>query len=166
MIRIITAICLLSFGLSAQDEVIKDFIREHRRGEENVALKVPGWMVSLASDIATISTDDPQERAVFRLMGEVGTVRMVTYLNEDFTEPQSSIVNFLYTLERYKNFERWADIRTQEGERVTLTVRYLEKKVRDVVVIVREEDRTMVVSARANLSAEELGELVAQLEEM
>ncbi|MGB3801461.1 MAG: DUF4252 domain-containing protein [Lewinella sp.] len=166
MFKLILAICLLSFGLGAQDQVIKDFIREHRRGEENVAVRVPGWLIGLAGNIATISTDDPHERAVFRLMGDVGTVRVVTYLNEDFTTPQASIVNLLYSLERYKKFERWADVRTQEGERVSLTVRYEKKRIRDLVVIVRDDERTTLVSARADLSAEDLGDLVAHLEEI
>ena len=166
MLRLLLACCLLSTGLYAQDQVIKNFIKEHRRGEENVAVKVPGWLVGLASDIAEHATDDPHERAVFRLMGEVGTVRLVTYENEDFTEPRQSIVNLLYSLERYKQFERWADIRTQEGERVTLTVRYRDEQIRDLVVIVRDEDRTTLVSARADLSARELGELVERLQEI
>ncbi|WP_116106265.1 DUF4252 domain-containing protein [Lewinella sp. IMCC34191] len=166
MYKLILALCLFSFGLEAQEQVIKDFIREHRRGEENVAVKVPGWLIGLAGNIATISTDDPHERAVFSLMGDVGTVRVVTYLNDDFTEPQSSIVNLLYSLERYKKFERWAEVRTQEGERVTLTVRYEEKRIRDLVVIVNDHDRTTLVSARADLSAEDLGELVANLEQL
>ena len=98
MLRLLLACCLLSTALSAQDKVIRDFIKEHRRGEENVAVKVPGWLVGLASDIAEHATEDPHERAVFRLMGEVGTVRVVTYENEEFTEPRHTIVNLLYSL--------------------------------------------------------------------
>ena len=166
MLRLLLLGCLFSCALGAQDQIIKDFIREHRKGEENVAVKVPGWLIGLASDIAVTTTDDPHERAVFSLMSEVGTVRVVTYQDEDFTEPHASVVNLLYGLERYKKFERWADIRTTEGQRVTLTVRYLKKRIRDLVVIVRDDDRTTLVSAEANLSAKDLGELVANLEEL
>ncbi len=163
MLRVLICTLLLSTGLGAQDAVIKDFIQVHRKGEENVALKVPGWMVSLASDIATISTDDPHERVAFKLIGEVGTTRVVTYLNEDFREPQDGVVNLLYVLERFKKFERWADVRSAEGERITLTVRYQKQKIRDLVVILRDEERTTLVSARADLTAEEFGRLVESL---
>lgn len=157
---------LLTTALHAQDIVIRDFIKEHRRGEENVAFKVPGWMVGLASDIGATASDDHDEKILFKLLGELGTVRMVTYLNEDFQRPESSIGNLLYSLERYRGFERWADMRTQEGQRVTLTVRYENKKVRELMAVVREEDRTTLVAARAHLSAEELGRLVNELEEL
>ncbi len=164
--RLLLLLCLLTAGLQAQDEAILDFIKEHRRGEENVAVKVPGWMISLASDIGETASDDPDEQVLFHLMGSLGTTRVVTYLDEDFTHPQLSVGNLLYTLERYKGFERWAELRTQDGQRVTLTVRYEKKKVRDLLAVVSEEGRTTLVSARANLSAEELGRLVNQLEEL
>ena len=166
MLRILLLLCIFSCTLGAQDKVIKDFIKEHRKGEENVALKVPGWLIGLASDIAVTASDDPHERAVFSLASEIGTVRVVTYQDADFTEPHASIVNLLYSLERYKKFERWADIRTQDGERVTLTVRYLDERIRDLVVILRDDERTTLVSAEADLSAKDLGELVAHLEEL
>lgn len=159
---------LLATALSAQEQVIKDFIKEHRRGEENIALKVPGWMIGLASDIATISTDDRQEKAAFQIMGELGTVRFVTFLNEDFPEPQSSVNNLLFSLENYHGFERWAEIRSKEGERITLSVRYQGKTVRNIIAVVSEpdEDRTIFMSARAHLSARELGEFVNKISEI
>ncbi|PPK87806.1 uncharacterized protein DUF4252 [Neolewinella xylanilytica] len=166
MLRILLLLCLLSSGISAQDQVIRDFIKEHRRGEENVALTVPGWLIGLASDIAEHATDDPHEQAVFSLAGELGTLRVLTYDNEDFEAPGASIVNLLFSLERYKDFERWADIRTQDGERISLTVRYKKERIRDLVVVLQDGERTTLVSARANLSATELGELVANLEEL
>ncbi|MCP9236898.1 DUF4252 domain-containing protein [Lewinella sp. JB7] len=162
--KLLLSLLLLTTVLSAQDDIIKDFIREHRRGEENVALKVPGWMVNLASDIGATASDDPDEQVLFRLLGELGTVRMVTFLNEDFRRPESSVVNLLYSLERYRGFERWAEVRTQEGDRVALTVRYERQKIRELVAVVTEEDRTTLVAARAHLTAEELGRLVNQLE--
>ena len=166
MKQLLLLLCLLTAGLHAQDEAILDFIKEHRRGDENVAVKVPGWMISLASDIGETSSDDHDEQVLFRLMGSLGTTRVVTYLDEDFTHPKLSVGNLLYTLERYKGFERWAELRTQEGQRVTLTVRYEKKKVKELLAVLTEEDRTTLVSARANLSAEELGLLVNQLEEL
>lgn len=164
MLRILLlCLCCWSATLSAQEAVIKDFIRVHRKGVENAAVKVPGWLVSLASDIATVSTDDPAEKIAFELLGEVGTVRLVTYLDADFPEPEDSVVNLLYVLERYKRFERWADVRTVEGERVTLSARSDREKVSDLVVVVREEDRTTLISARTDLTPRELGKLVGDL---
>ena len=163
MYRLLIICCLLTTALSAQEQAINDFINVHRQGEENVAVKVPGWLVGLASSIAVTAAEDDDERAVFELLGEVGTLRVVSFDNTDFTAPQEGIVNLLYTLERYKDFERWAEVRTAEGSRVTLTVRYRRQKIRDLVVVVQEADRTTLVTARTDLEAKELGRLVNEL---
>lgn len=160
----IILLCLFSASLGAQDVVIKDFIKEHRRGEENVAVTVPGFLISLASNIGEVSAEEDDERALFHLMGDLGTLRLVTYDDEDFTLPQSSIGNLLYSLERYRGFERWAEIRTREGARITLTVRYQKKTIREVLAIVTEEGRTTLVAAEAHLTAKELGRVVNDLE--
>jgi hypothetical protein len=156
---------LATGGLAhAQDEVIRDFIKTHRRGSENAAVKVPGWLIGLASDIGATATDDPDEKVLFRLISNLGTTRVITYLNEDFPHPGESIGNLLYSLERYRGFERWAEVRTRDGERISLSIRYEKKKVREILAVVREADRTVLVSSRAHLSAEELGQLVNELE--
>lgn len=154
---------LFSGDAGAQEDVIDDFINLHRRGEENVAVKVPGWLVGLAGDIAETSTDDPHERILFSLLGEVGTVHVVTYRDADFTAPEGDVGRLLYTLEHYKGFERWADVRAAGGERINFSVRYHKKKVRDLVVVVKEAERTTLVTARTHLTAEELGRLVTEL---
>ena len=163
MYKLLLLFGLFTAGLGAQEAVIRDFIKVHRKGEENVAVKVPGWLIGLASNVAQTAAADEDERLAFELLGEVGTLRVVTYDNADFTAPQESVVNLLYTLERYKDFERWAEVRTSEGQRVTLTVRYRKQKIRDLVVVVQEADRTTLVAARTDLEAEELGEMVSSL---
>lgn len=166
MQRILLCLILLTTALGAQDRVIRDFIKEHRKGEENAAVTVPGWMIGLASDIAASVVEDEDEKTVLEVIGEVGTIRLVSFDNDDFTGPESSVTNLLYSLERYKGFERWAEVRTREGQRLTLSVRYKKKTIRDLVAIIDEGERTTVVSARAHLSAEELGRMVNELEGM
>lgn len=164
MYKLILVMFFVTASLGAQDKVIKDFIKDHRRGEENIALTVPGFLIGLASNIGTLAADDQDERALFRLMGDIGAISVVTYENDDFMRPESSIVNLLYSLERYRGFERWAEIRTREGDRITLTVRYEKKRIREVLALVNDTQRTVLIAAKANLSAEEMGRVVNDLE--
>ena len=164
MTKLLLTACLFTVVLGAQDAVIKDFIDDHRQGEENVAVTVPGFLVSLAGSIASAAAEDEAERALFQLLGDLGTLRLVTYDNDDFTRPEASIGNLLYSLERYRGFERWVEVRTTGGARITLTARYEEKRIREVLAIVNEAERTTLVAARANLSAKELGRVVSELE--
>ena len=49
---------------------------------------------------------------------------------------------------------------------MTVTARYRKKKIRDLVVIVREADRTVLVSTRTDLEAQELGQFINELQEI
>ena len=64
MKKLILSLLLFTFAISfaaAQNPAVRDFIREHRKGEENVALKIPGWMIGLASEVGMLASDDEEE---------------------------------------------------------------------------------------------------------
>lgn len=150
--------------LFAQNKAIRDFIREHRRGEENIAITVPGFLIGLAGEIGLLAAEDEEERAVFSLIQEFGTTRVLTFDSNDFNTSKD-IRGLLRTLENDHQYERWATVRAQTGEQVELTVNMDGKRVRDIVAIVSEpsEHRTVFLHAKTDFTAEELGEVLNQL---
>lgn len=161
-------LCLL-FTLStpvlfAQHKVVREFIREHRRGPENVAVTVPGFLIGLAGEIGILASEEEEERAVFSLIQEFGTTRVLTFDSNDFSTTKD-IRNLLQTLESKHQYERWATVRAQTGEQVELTVNMDGKRIREIVAIVSEpsEHRTVFVHANTNFTAEELGEILNRL---
>lgn len=158
-------LCLL-FTLStptlfAQNKVVREFIREHRRGPENVAVTVPGFLIGLAGEIGILASEEEEERAAFSLIQEFGTTRVLTFNSDNFATGKD-IRNLLNVLEREHNYERWATVRAQTGEQVELSVSMNGKRVREIVAIVSEpsEHRTVFVHANTNFTAEELGEIL------
>ncbi len=146
----------------AQERVIRDFIQEHRRGDENFAIKVPGWMIEMTGNIGLLAAEDTEEKAAFRLAKELGTARVLTYVTDEFPA-HKQVENLLYSLENYHGYERWGSVRSQQGEDIQISVRYRKEKIDQLIVAVREQDRTHFISARADLDARELGRLIEDL---
>lgn len=155
-------------ALFAQNPAIRDFIREHRKGKENVAFTVPGWMIGLAGDIGVLASDDEDERAVFALAREFGTVRLLTFNDEDFNT-RADINALLKAIETHHGYERWASMRGQHGEVVQLSVlqkeRRKQKEIQEIVAIVTEpeEGQTFFAHFKTDLTAEELGDVLNRI---
>jgi len=162
--KLILSLLLFTFSIgfaAAQNPAIRDFIREHRKGEENMAIKIPGWMIGLASEVGMLASDDEEEELIFSLASEFGTMRLLTFDNNDFNAHQD-IKYLLKALETQHEYERWATVRAASGEEVQLTVRLKGDEIREIVAIVSdpEEHRTFFGHFRTHLSADELGEIM------
>jgi len=152
-------------ALFAQNPAIREFIREHRKGEENVAFRVPGWLIGLASDIGMAAAEDEEEKLLFSMAQEFGTVRIVTFMNADFNADQD-IAALLKAIEREHGYERWATLRAQSGETVQLSVMEKKGEVREIVAIVKEieeENRTFFAHFKTSITPEELGDVMNEL---
>lgn len=158
-------ISILPLGLAGQDEsVIRDFIQLHRQGEENFAIKIPGWVAGLTGGIGQLASSDEEEDAAFKLAGQLGTTRVLTYLKEDF-EPHAGVENLLFSLENYHGYDRWASVRAKSGEHVEVSIRYQNERIHRIIVAVEEpeEGRIVFVSAKTKLTAEELGRILEDI---
>lgn len=151
-------------SLSAQNKPLRKFIQEHRKGEENVAFTVPGFLVGLASEIGMLAAEEEEEKLAFQLAQEFGTIRVLTFQTSDFNTKRD-VTKLLNTLENEHNYERWASVRGPAGEQVQLSVVFRQNEIREIVTIVSEpdENRTFLVHAKSDLTAEELGEIVNRL---
>ena len=164
---IIISVLFLSFSLSAQratKEYIKEFIQEHRQGSENFAVKIPGWLIDLTGNIGVIASSDEEEKAAFRLVREMGTSRVLVFNRAEYSAPGQTVGNFLFALDNYHGYERWAEVRAQSGEHVRLSVRYHKETITDLAIAVEEEEQVVLVLAKADFSAKELGRLLQEIE--
>lgn len=149
----------------AQNPAIREFIREHRKGEENIAFRVPGWLIGLASDIGMAAAEDEEEKLLFSMAQEFGTIRLVTFDNADFNTDQD-IAALLKAIERHHGYERWATMRAKSGETVQLSVMEKRGEIREIVAIVKvedEENRTVFAHFKTSITPEELGDVMNEL---
>ncbi|WP_020566894.1 DUF4252 domain-containing protein [Neolewinella persica] len=164
LILLFLLVTLAAPTLFSQNRAVRDFIREHRKGEENVAITIPGFLIGLAGEIGMLASEDEEERAAFSLAQEFGTTRILTFDNHDF-DAGKDIKRLLRTLESEHNYERWATVRAKSGEQVELSVSMKGDTVREIIAIVSEptEHRTVFLHAKTDFTAEELGEVLNKL---
>jgi len=161
MKKLLLALLLVAFTapcLFAQNPAVREFIREHRKGEENVALTVPGWLIGLAGEVGQIAAEDEEERVLFALAQEFGTIRLLTFETGDFNT-EADVKALLKAIERHHGYERWASMRMQSGELMQLSVMQKKGAVREMVAIVSEteENRTIFAHFKMDVTPEELG---------
>ncbi|MEO0733228.1 MAG: DUF4252 domain-containing protein [Bacteroidota bacterium] len=151
-------------ALNAQNKAVRDFIRKHRKGKENIAMTVPGFLIGLASSIGELAADDEETELLFSFAREFGTIRFVTFDNRDFNT-RKDIRNVIRDLVDEHNYEEWATVRTSSGEDVRLTVKMKKERVREIVAVVStsEEQRTIFAHFNTDFSAEELGDTMNRL---
>lgn len=154
------AFVLLSTVISAQNP-IKQFIRKHNNGPENISITIPGWLIGLASDIGMSAAEDEEERLIFSLAQEFGTTRILGFDTNDFST-KKDIRKLLNELESEYGYERWATLRAQTGEQVELTVEMRGDKVRNIVALISvpDEDKTFFAHMKTDFTAEEVGEVL------
>ena len=157
-------VMLATPSLFAQNKAVRDFIREHRRGEENIAVTIPGFLIGLAGEIGMLASEEEEERVIFSLVQELGTTRILTFDSDDF-DTGKDIRRLLRTLESKHNYERWATVRVQSGEQIELSVSMKGDVIREIVAIVSEpsEHRTIFLHAKTDFSAEELVDVLNEL---
>ncbi|MEL7159473.1 MAG: DUF4252 domain-containing protein [Bacteroidota bacterium] len=159
--------CLFALAapaLNAQNKTVREFIREHRKGEENIAMTIPGFLIGLAGQIGELASDDEEEQLLFSFAREFGTIRFVTFDNRDFNTSKD-IRNVIQDLVEKHDYEEWATVRTSSGEEVRLTVKMKKERVHEIVAVVSEssEDRTIFAHFKTDFSAEELGDVFNRL---
>ncbi len=160
---------LLLYGLAApslfaQNKAVRDFIHDHRRGEENVALTIPGFLIGLAGEIGMLASEDEDEKLAFSFAQELGTTRILTFDGDDFNTSRD-IRELLAALESKHDYERWATVRASSGEQIELSVQMRGKTVRELVAIVNDpsENRAVFVHAKTDFTAAELGDILNKL---
>ena len=157
-------LCLLAPSLAAQNGPIRKFIREHNNGPENVSVMVPGFLIGLSTDIALSvmgGGDDEDAIAALHLAQRFGTARVLVVENQqkDFA---SDLAGLVRELEASSGYERWTTVRAAGGEQVEVLVRMRGKRIRNVFVAVAGEpdSEALLVTARTDISGEELGQII------
>lgn len=120
-------------------------------------MTVPGWLVWTASGIANEIVKDEETKTLLKLAKKVKRLRfMVAEENNPFSQTEiNGLVNHLHA----SSFEDLILVR-DKGTSVNLLVKEQGEKLKDLVIIVSEEDTFAYLTMKSNLKPKDLAEVV------
>ncbi|MBK8042843.1 MAG: DUF4252 domain-containing protein [Haliscomenobacter sp.] len=158
--RTLLLLCCLSAllpGPLAAQTSAKAFYRDHKREEGVFNFKLPGWLVWFAGGIAYNSVRDPDLREALWLGKKLGNLRMMHSENGNGLSPQSvsSLVDGMYA-SHYEDL-----ILVREGDtRVHFLVKDKREKLKDLVLLIHEEDGFTLFSMKSRLKIDDISRLI------
>ena len=155
---LISAITLLPFLMTAQTVSINEFYRKYKvSDEENTHLTLPGWVVKLGVGIAKGQAEDKDEKQALAMGKKIGKVRILTF--EDSNPVSKKDLDRLTEGVRKERFEDLVMVR-DEGTNVHLMIREKREKIKNLLILVNEEDSFTMVSLKSKLKYEEIQDLI------
>ena len=155
---LISALTLLPLILAAQTVSINEFYRKYKvSDEENTHLTLPGWVVKLGVGIAKGQAEDKDEKQALAMGKKIGKVRILTF--EDSNPVSKKDLERLTEGVRKERFEDLVMVR-DEGTNVHLMIREKREKIKNLLILVNEEDSFTMVSLKSKLKYEEIQDLI------
>ncbi|MBK7335933.1 MAG: DUF4252 domain-containing protein [Saprospirales bacterium] len=155
---LLSAIALLPFLVSAQTISINEFYRKYKQSnDENTHLTVPGWVVKLGVGIAKTQAENEEEKKLFNLGKKIGKLRVLAF--EDSNPVSKKDLDRLREGVRKERFEDLVMVR-EEGTHVNLMIREKKEKIKNLLILVSEEDSFTLVSLKTKLKYEEIEEFI------
>ena len=133
---------------------------KHTQGVQN--MKVPGWLIWMGSGIARPFVKDKEAKAGLRLAKRVKKLRLL--IAEDANPiPYADIQGFTQNL-RQNNYEDL--IFVKEGETmVTIMAKDKRERIKDLLILVHEEDEFVFFSAKTNIKYDDLSKIIQQFQQ-
>lgn len=119
---------------------------------------VPGWLVWFGSGIANEIVKDEDIKVGLRLARKVKKLRfMIAEEHNPIT--QSEINSFVRQLKQNNGFEDLVYVR-EENTNVNILVRDKKEKIRDIVILVSEDDEFIYFNMKSKIKYKDIAEVV------
>lgn len=154
----IIALFLLPLFANAQTVSINEFYRKYKHAdEEKVAVSLPGWLVKLGLGIAKTQVEDQEDKDVISALKKVGKIRVLTF--ENANPIQDKDLDRLMRGVRRERFEDLIMVR-EEATKVNIMMREKREKVRNLLILVNEEDTFTMLSLKTKIKYDEIEEFI------
>lgn len=152
----VLALPLLSFS---QDT--NDFFYHYKQYQTVHSVTLPGWLVKFGAAVGKPFTESEEEQAVFKLMGSVGKLRLLT--GGDDLIVSKARQRLLGCLER-SGFESLVTVQSKD-EDVSLWLKAHPKrsKKNKLVFWISEEDTFTFVQVNTKISSKQLESLIEKV---
>jgi hypothetical protein len=152
------AILLTPMLIQAQTVSINEFYRKYKHADEKkAAVVLPGWLLRMGVGIAKNKVEEDLEKDILRLAGKIGKLRVLAF--EDANPVRKKDFDRLMKGLRRERFEDLVMVRS-EGTNVNIMLRERKEKVRNLLIMVNEEDAFTLVSLKMKVKLEDIQDII------
>lgn len=155
---IVVSFCL-NLGIG-QTRITNSFYNKYKQYEDVTNVSVPGWLISLGASIGAKFVEDDEERLALDVAKKIEKVNIIVMENENVV-PDADREKFIRDLKRFDHFEPFISVRDKDTK-VNFMVRESNDIIKNLIIIVSEEKQFVMVSVKANITLEQLNELIKQ----
>jgi len=154
---------LISFGLEAQTPGINYFYHTYKRHEDARKFSIPGWVFRLGSTIAQKHVDGEGEKEAIKMAKKIKKLRLLVMENTNSVSKDD--VNRM--LSRAKGKEGFEDLLmvSSEGTKINMLARSKGDMIKNLLILVSEEDQFVMVSLKSKLKISDLNKLLRSLQD-
>lgn len=143
-----------------QNKSINKFYRQYKKGPEVRNFKVPGFLMNLGGKIGQKHVDGEIEKLALQLVKYIKGTRIM--VAEDGSPIPSKAVGKLAKDVKSHGFDDWIQVRS-EGTQVSIMAREKKGKIKNMMVLVNEEDTFVMLSMKMKLKPEHLANFIQEV---
>lgn len=153
----IVLLALFSLFSCSSPKTTAQFYHTHKHKEGVSNFKMPGWLVWIGGGIAQGLVQDPEARAGLRLARKVKKLRFMA--TEDYNPITTAEVSDFVNNIRSAGYEDLLQVK-EGGSTVHILSREKKEKLKNLVILVNDEEEFVFMDMKSRLKYEDLSELV------
>ena len=161
-IFIVAMLLAIPLTSMAQRKNLNKFYRKYKYSEDARKFAIPGFAIKMGAGIARAFVKEPEARAALKFAKRFKKMRFLIMENNNSVRP--SDMNYL--VKSIKNGKSGYDdfIQVRSGStRVTFMIREKKDFIKNILILVSEEDQFVMMDMKAKFKIEHLNELLQSL---
>ena len=148
----------IPFLLPAQTISINEFYRKYKNvDDKNVHITLPGWIVKLGVGIAKTQVDGEDEKQALNMAKKIRKIRVLTFEESNPVKPRD--IERLVNGVRRERFEDLILVK-EANTKVNIMMREKKEMIKNLLILVSEEDTFTMVSMKTKLRYDEIEEFI------
>jgi hypothetical protein len=135
----------------------KAFYKEHKKKPGVFNLKVPAWLIWVGGGLAYNIVEGPEEKAALKLAKKVKGLRLMRVESNDAIERDE--INYFLATMRENAYEDLIYVK-EDNTKVQILGLSSNKKLKEMIILVEEEDAFTYITAKTNLKSKDISRLI------
>ena len=157
-------VLFLAFDGYTQSRSINKFYRQHRFEEGVRKVKLPGWLIRLGTRIGQGAVDSEEDKELLKMARKKLRKMRMLIAEEGHSISKEKIDKLMKSVKKKDRFDQLIYVRDKETE-VNMMVRTKGDMIRNLLVLVNEEDEFIMVSLKTKLGIQDINKLLKSLPE-